>query len=149
MKTVVSNKKVLFDYFIIETETSGISLFGSEVKPIKNGHTRIKEAFIYIDSNYEMWIKNMWVENSNKNAYSHEEIRDRKLLLKKKQIKKWASLMELERLTIVPVSIIINDNNLLKIEISLVKGKKLYDKRNSLKENDMKKQINRALKNEE
>lgn len=138
------NRKAKHEYFIIEEEIAGIILKGSELKPLRDNQASISEAYIYIADN-EIWIKNMYIKNINNNDYSHVELRDRKLLLTKKQIKKWYKRIQTEKLTIVPLSGFFDEKNRFKLKIFLAKGKKLYDKRNSLKEKDIKLNLNREL----
>jgi SsrA-binding protein len=144
---MIGNKRAKYDYFVIEEETAGIVLMGSEMKPLRNNHASISEAYIYIDKETnEVWIKGMYIKNEDNIAFSHEEYRDRKLLMTKKQIKKWSKRMEVEHLTIIPLSGFFNDKNLFKMRIFLAKGKKMYDKRNSIKRKDQEKQTKQELK---
>lgn len=143
---MIRNKRAKYDYFVIEEETAGIVLMGSEVKALRDNHASIAESYVYIDKETkEIWIKGMYIKNTTNNAFSHEEYRDRKLLMTKKQIKKWSKRMEVEQLTIMPSSAFFDKNNRFKLNIFLAKGKKLYDKRNSLKEKDQAKQAKRDM----
>tara|TARA_B110001454_G_C12345768_1_gene278035 strand:- start:76 stop:516 length:441 start_codon:yes stop_codon:yes gene_type:complete len=145
---MIGNKKAKYEYFVIEEEIAGVVLMGSEIKPLRENHGSISEAYIYIDEEKnEVWIKGMYIKNENNNAFSHEEYRDRKLLLTKKQIKKWAKRMEVEHLTIIPLSAYFDDKSRFKMKIFLAKGKKLYDKRNSIKDKDLAKQAQQDLSN--
>ena len=141
---MIQNRKATHEYFVIEKEIAGIVLIGSEIRPLRANHASISEAFIYIDKlKNEVWIKNMYIKNENNSAYTHEEYRERKLLLTKKQIKKWLKAMETQKLTIIPLKAFFDDNNRLKIEIFLAKGKKLYDKRQDLRKKDIKRDLER------
>lgn len=145
---MIQNKKATYEYFIIEKEIAGIMLEGSELKPLRNARASLSESYIYIDKlTEEVWIKNMYIKNDNNNAYSHNEYRDRKLLMTKKQIKKWLKIMETQRLTIMPLKGFFDAKQHFKIEVFLAKGKKLYDKRSTIKEKDQQKQIQKDLKN--
>jgi SsrA-binding protein len=145
---MISNRRAKYDYFVIEEETAGIVLMGSEVKPLRDNHASIAESYIYIDKETkEVWIKGMYIKNDTNNAFSHEEYRDRKLLMTKKQIKKWSRRMEIEHLTIMPLTGFFDSKNRFKLKIFLAKGKKLYDKRESIKAKDQEKQAKQELKN--
>lgn len=143
-KTIlISNRKAFYNYEILEEFVAGISLLGCEVKSIRNSRASIKEAFCYIKKG-EAWIKKMHVtkyefENSNEKL---DEIRDRKLLLKRKEINKLSDCNK-EGKTIVPLNLFFSKKGLVKLKIALVKGKKLYDKRRSIKERE----LDRKLRN--
>lgn len=140
------NKKAFHDYFIEEKYESGIELIGTEVKSIKAGKVSIKESFVRIIKN-EIFIMNMNVtpyEFGNINNKS--ETRVRKLLLNKKEIEKLQSKIKEQGYTIVPISIY-TKNRLVKVEIALAKGKKNYDKRETLKKKDQEREIQKVQKN--
>lgn len=135
--TVLQNKKAKFNYSFIETETAGIKLFGTEIKSIRSGKASITEAYIFIDHSNQVWLKGMHISIYDKQGYTtHEPDRDKLLLLTKKQAEKWKKEVDTTSLTIVPILGSFNENGIFKIEIALAKGKKLYDKRNSIKERD-------------
>lgn len=142
MKPVAKNKRAYFEYEILDKYVAGMQLVGSEVKSIKNGMTSIGEAYCYITNN-EIFIKGMHVaEHKEGGKYNnHEILRDRKLLLKKKEIAKLDDNISKKGLTIVPLQVFINEKGLIKIEIGLGRGKNLYDKRKTLKEKDIKRDI--------
>lgn len=148
MQQVAKNKKAFFDYNIHEQYTTGIVLFGSEVKSIRNNDTSIKEAYCIVNDG-EVWIKSMHIAPFKHSGphQNHEPIRDRKLLLNKREIKKLDEKVSQKGFTIIPLSVIINDKGLIKINIGLATGKKLYDKRESLKrksiELDTKRELNK------
>lgn len=145
-ETVSSNKKVGYEYFIIETETVGVVLIGSELKPLMDKKCSITEAYIYIDSlTNTVHIKNMYIKNMINSAYSHEEYRDRVLLMTKKQINKWLKELKVKGITIVPSRAFFDKNGRFKIDICLVKGKKLYDKKDTIKDRDIKRDTDREL----
>lgn len=144
----VVNKKAKFDYFILESETAGIILMGSELRPLRTGKVSITEAFIWIniDKN-EVWIKNMYIKNELNSAYTHEELRDRKLLLTKKQIKKWGKELINKGITVIPLRGFFDAKNKFKLDIALAKGKNNPDKRNSIKEKDIQRELLSIYKN--
>lgn len=146
MKLLANNKKAYHDYFIEEKYEAGISLSGSEVKSMKQGKVSIKESFIG-DRNGEMFIYGMHVTPYD-HAYDKDidPTRTRKLLLHKKEINKLIGKKTQAGYTIVPLRVY-ESEGLVKIEIALAKGKKQYDKRDSLKAKDDKRKIDRALKN--
>ena len=146
MKIVSQNKKAFHDYFILDTYEAGIELKGTEIKSIRLGNVNLKDSFIRIKNN-EAFIENMHIAPYEQgNLFNHEPLRTRKLLLHKKQIQKLQKEVKENGLTIVPTKVYFNTSK-LKVEIALAKGKKLYDKRQSLKEKDAKRDVERALKN--
>lgn len=139
----VENRKAYFEYNILEKYTAGIVLVGSEIKSIRENNTNISDAYcILIDG--EMFVRNMYVAPYEKANVPHEVRRDRKLLLTKQELKRIGNKMIDKGLTIVPLKLDINQ--LIKIEIGIGKGKKLYDKRESLKNKDIKRELDRANK---
>lgn len=146
MKIVAQNKKAYHDYFILDTYEAGIELQGTEIKSIRKGSVNLKDSFIRI-RNDEAFIDNMHIAPYEQgNRFNHEPLRQRKLLLHKKEIKKLQKELKENGLTIVPTKLYFNTSK-LKVEIALARGKKLYDKRQDLKEKDSKRDIERALKN--
>jgi SsrA-binding protein len=145
MKNNVSfiNKKVNYDYEIIRLEIAGVILQPSEVIIIKSGKLSMVDSFCYLKDN-ELFVKNLNVPE-NKKHHFHNPLRDKKLLLKRKEINKLQKEL-INGLTIVPYKVYITDRGLIKVEIALVKGKKTYDKREAIKEKDIKMQISRELK---
>jgi SsrA-binding protein len=146
MKTITKNKKAYFEYSILEKDSAGIKLQGSEVKSIRSGKVSITEAYCYILDG-EIFIKGMHISEYTEGGkhYNHQPLRDKKLLMKKKEIAKLDKSLGEKGLTIIPLELIINDKGLIKIEIGLAKGKHNYDKRNSIKEKDIKRDIERSL----
>lgn len=142
---VIKNRKSSFNYEFLEKLIAGISLVGSEVKSIKNGNASIGEAHCYIQDE-ECFITGMYVAEYKESGWlGHKEpYRTRKLLLTKKQIRKWDKSLKTKGNTIVPVKLFIIKGK-IKIEIALSRGKKLYDKRFSIKENDIKRDTERAI----
>ncbi len=146
MKIVAQNKKAYHDFFILDTFEAGIELQGTEIKSVRKGSVNLKDSFIRI-KNDEAYIENMHIAPYEQgNRFNHEPLRTRKLLLHKKEIKKLQKEVKESGLTIVPTKLYFNTAK-LKVEIALVRGKKLYDKRQDLKEKDSKRDIERALKN--
>lgn len=145
MSVIARNKKANHEYFILETYEAGIVLFGTEIKSIRNTKVSIQDAYCEI-RNLEMFVINMHISPYEKgNIFNHKETRDRKLLLHKKEIIKLFSKVKLEGLTIIPLEVYI-DKGLAKLKLGLCKGKKLYDKRDDIKEKDIKKDIQKKYK---
>ena len=141
------NKKAYHDYFIEEKFEAGLVLTGGEVKGIRAKRVNIKDAFIRIDNN-EAVLFNMHIGrlSTTHHFYGHEERGSRKLLLHKKQIMQMQKAVERDGYTIVPLQLYFNERNLVKVQIAIAKGKQLHDKRNDLKEKDMKRDIARSMK---
>ena len=134
-----------YDYDILETYNAGIVLFGSEVKSIKEGKANIGDAYCYV-SNNEMWLKNSHVSKYDSDKFTnHEEKRERKLLLNKKEILKINQKTMSPGYTIIPLKIYIY-RGLIKVQIGICKGKHNYDKRNDIKDRDNKRELDRIMK---
>lgn len=145
MKVIANNKKASHEYFLSDTYECGIVLKGTEIKSIRAGKVSIADAFARV-SNGEVYIVNMHISKySQGSQFNHDETRSRKLLLHKKQIIKISNKINQDALTLVPTKVIM-EKGLCKIEIALAKGKKNYDKRQSLKEKDSKRQIAKGIK---
>lgn len=135
----IQNKKAYFDYFIIEELECGIVLTGTEIKSIRNGSCNIKDSYVRIKDN-EFLIINMFINKYDKgNIYNHDETRERKLLAHKKEIIKLKNEIEKQGYTLIPLKVYLKGNK-AKVLIGLGKGKKLYDKRESIKERDIKRE---------
>jgi SsrA-binding protein len=145
MKKSVSiiNKKAKFEYEFLQTETCGIQLVGSEVKSIRGGKASISESYCYFNNN-ELFVKGMNISDYGYGS-SHDTTRDRKLLLKRKELNNLENQLT-NGLTIIPYRLFLNDKGLIKLEIALARGKKLYDKRNSIKSRDIDRDMKRDLK---
>lgn len=145
MKSSVNivNRKVSHEYFFVDTFVVGVKLMGSEVKSIREGKVSLVDAYCYFNEG-ELYVKGMNIPEY-KQSYTHEPIRDRKLLMKKKELVKLQKELT-KGLTLVPYKLFSNDRGLLKMEIVLAKGKKLYDKRESLKEKDVNREMMRLIK---
>jgi len=135
----IKNKKAYFDYFIEETYESGIELKGTEIKAIRNGSVDIKDSYVKFKDN-EAFVINSFIDRYEEgNQFNHEERRSRKLLLHKKEILKLQDQVAKEGYNVVPLKMYFKKNK-VKLLIGLAKGKKLYDKRESIKERDLKKE---------
>ena len=136
----ILNRKARHEYQFIETFTAGISLTGTEVKSLRDGKANLQEAYCYVHKG-EAFIKGMNIAEYAQGSYNnHDPVRERKLLLKKREINKLQKGLDQEGATIVPVKLFFNERNLVKLELALGKGKKIHDKRHSLKEKDMKRE---------
>jgi len=145
MKIIARNKKASYNYFLLDTYEAGIVLHGTEIKSIRANKVNIGDAYCII-RNEEMFIVNMHIAKyDHGNIFNHDETRSRKLLLHKKQIVKINNKVMQEDLTVVPTKVFM-EKGLCKIEIALAKGKKNYDKRQSIKEKDAKRNMQRNLK---
>lgn len=145
IKLIANNKKAYHDYFIEDKYEAGISLHGTEVKSLRTGKCSIKEAFIKIE-NGEMFIYGMHVSPYEKgNIFNKDPLRVRKLLLHKSQINKIGGQLSLKGYTIVPLKVYFK-GRLVKLEIGLAKGKKLYDKRQDIAKKDMRRETEREFK---
>jgi SsrA-binding protein len=143
------NKKAKKEYEILETLEAGIQLLGSEVKSIRAGKVNLNDAFI-LPRNGEMYIMNLKIAPyENAKHFGHEETRSRKLLMHKKEIIRWTSKVKEKRLTIIPLKLYFNNKGIVKVEIALCRGKKLYDKRQDERKKEDQMQIQRALKHKQ
>lgn len=142
----IKNKRAHFDYEIGDTFTAGIVLTGTEIKSIRESRASLADSYCLVE-NGEVWIKGMHVAEYFYGSYNnHATRRDRKLLLNKKEIAKIAKAAEDVGFTIVPIRLFINDRGLAKLVIGIGRGKKQYDKRQSIKERDDKRMLDRYLK---
>ena len=145
-KQIADNRKARHDYFVLEQIECGIELVGTEVKSIRQGHCSIKEAFVGID-NGEVYVYRMNVNPYERgNIFNKDPLRTRKLLLHRYEINKLIGQQKVKGYTIMPLKVYIKDG-LVKMEIGLAKGKKLYDKREDIAKKDMKREMERDLKN--
>lgn len=146
MKVIAQNKKARHDYFLLDTYEAGIELKGTEIKSIRLGNVNLKDSFVKIKDN-EIFVENMHISLYEQgNIFNHEAKRTRKLLLHRKEILKLTNKLKEGGLTIVPTQLYFSGSK-AKLEIALAKGKKLYDKRNDLKEKAAKRDIEKSLKN--
>lgn len=141
----IKNRPVTYEYAIEEKLTAGIMLTGSEIKSVREGKVSFNDSYCFFN-NGELWIKSLHIaEYVNAGYATHEPTRERKLLLNKKELRKWAQKMKEKGLTIVPLAMYINDKGYAKLDIGLAKGKKLHDKRESIKKRDVDREIKRYL----
>ncbi|MEY5041500.1 MAG: hypothetical protein RLZZ414_1048 [Bacteroidota bacterium] len=140
----IKNKRASFDYEFIEREVVGIVLTGTEIKSIRHGKASIAESYCTIE-NGQLWILNMDVSIYLQGSYNnHEPKRKRKLLMAKKDILKWEAKLKTRGLTIVPIKLFLSAKGWAKLDIALAKGKQTFDKRNSIKEKDLKMEMKRS-----
>lgn len=142
----IENRKAHHEYSILQTFVCGIVLQGSEVKSLRAGKGNISDAYCYI-SKGEIWMKNSHISKFESDRFTnHEEKRERKLLLNKREIRKIEQELQVQGITLIPLKIFSNEHNLLKLEIGICKGKKLYDKRNDIKDRDNERELDRIKK---
>lgn len=143
----IKNKKAEFDYFFIDTYTAGMVLTGTEIKSIRAGKASLIDTFCYIN-NGEIWVKGMNISPYFYGSYNnHEAKRDRKLLLNKKEIRYLEQNTKHQAgFTIIPIRVYLNEKGFAKMDIALAKGKKEYDKRNTLKDKEDRREMDRAMK---
>ena len=142
----ILNRKASFNYFIQEEIECGIVLTGTEIKAIREGKANIKDSYAIIRNN-ECYLLNMHIsEYTEGNIFNHDPDRTRKLLLHKKEILKLKTSLEQEGLTLIPIKLYFKDNK-LKVSLGICKGKKLYDKRETMKEKDQKREASKLAKN--
>jgi SsrA-binding protein len=143
---LIKNRRAGFDYEISDRYTAGIQLFGTEIKSIRQGKAGLSDTYCNFFGN-ELWVKNMHIATYTFGTYNNHEVRrDRKLLLTGKELRKLQRGTRETGFTIVPTKLFINEKGLAKLEIGLAKGKKNYDKRQSLKEKEDRRSIDRAMK---
>lgn len=142
----IKNKRATFDYELLETFTAGIVLTGTEIKSIRLGKGSLVDTHCIVDRG-EVWVKNMYIAEYFYGTYNnHVARRDRKLLLNRKEIRKLETAATNSGFTIVPTRLFINEKGLAKVVIAIAKGKKEYDKRDTLRERDDKREMDRAFK---
>ena len=141
--TELKNRSALYEFFIDATYTAGMVLNGTEVKSLREGKASFNDSFCVFHKG-ELWLKSLHIaEYSHGTSNNHDPLRDRKLLLQKREIKKIESKLKEKGHTIVPLRIFFSDKNLAKIEIGLAKGKKQHDKRQSIKQKEMDREMKR------
>lgn len=143
----IKNKRVSWEFFLIEKLVAGIVLTGTEIKSIREGKANLSDSFCLFDGG-ELFVRGMHIAEYSYGTYNnHVTKRDRKLLITARELKKLHIKVKEKGMTIVPVMLFINEKGLAKLEIALARGKHFYDKRDSLKEKDTKREIDRHLKN--
>lgn len=142
----IKNRRASFDYEILESFTAGLVLTGTEIKSIRQGKAGLTDTYCMME-NKELWVKNMYIAEYAMGSYNnHATHRDRKLLLNRKEINKIAKAAEQPGFSIIPLKIFISDRGLAKMVIAIARGKKQYDKRQSIKEREDKRAIDRMMK---
>lgn len=147
MKKITVNKKAFHDYEIIEKFEAGIVLLGSEMKPLREGRVNLKDSYVDIRHKEAFLISAHISTYSNSSYNNHEPERERKLLLHKQELKKLDKKVKNRGITIIPLQLFFTPKGLVKVEIALAKGKHSYDKKQKLKEDDIKREVARDLKN--
>jgi len=143
----IKNKRARFDYELLETYVAGIVLSGTEIKSIREGKASIAESFCEFNERDELFVINMQVDPySHGSHYNHQPKAARKLLLQKQELRKLRKAVKTSGNTIIPLNLFINDRGLAKMKIALGRGKKLYDKRETIKDRDSKRQLDRVKK---
>ncbi|MBT8278119.1 MAG: SsrA-binding protein SmpB [Bacteroidia bacterium] len=147
-KVQIKNKKARFEYEILDKYTAGIVLTGTEIKSIRASRASIAESFCEFNDNGELFIINMTIEPYEFGThYNHKPKAERKLLLNKKELQKLQKDVQTKGLTVIPLLLFINENGYAKLDIALAKGKKLFDKRDTIKDRDNKRHLDRIKKN--
>jgi SsrA-binding protein len=142
-KVDIKNRKASFEYFFLEEFTAGLSLTGTEIKSIRQGKVNFQDAYcLFMDG--ELYIRSLHISPYTEGThYNHDPMRDRKLLLTKREMRKLNEGLKDQGLTIIPVRLFTSERGFAKLNIALAKGKKLYDKRESIKEKDIKRETDR------
>ena len=139
----IRNRKASYEFSFIDTYTAGMQLQGTEIKSIREGKVNMQDAFCYFQGE-ELFVKQMHISPYAQGThYNHVSDRERKLLLNKKELEKLSSKSDEKGLSIIPTRLFINDRGFAKLEIALAKGKKLHDKRDSIKDRDTKRELDR------
>lgn len=140
------NRQAYHEYFIDAKYEAGIVLLGTEVKSLRSGRASFNDSYCLIHKG-EVWVKSLYIaQYSHGTVNNHDPLRDRKLLLEKREIKKIEAKLKEKGYTLIPLRIFFNDKNLAKMEIGLAKGKKFHDKRESIKQKDVEREMKRYLK---
>ena len=145
MSIEINNRQAYYNYFIDGKYSAGIVLLGTEVKSVREGKVSFNDSFCYFDGN-ELWIRGLYIaEYSMGTTNNHIAVHDRKLLLTKRELRKLQAIIKEKGQTIVPLRIFMNEKNLLKIEVGLAKGKKSFDKRDTIKKRENDRDIKQYL----
>ena len=143
---LIKNKRATFDYELLDTFTAGIVLTGTEIKSIRLGKASLVDTFCIVEKG-ELWVKNMCIAEYFYGTYNnHTARRDRKLLLTRKELRKIEGAVKASGFTIVPTKLFINEKGLAKVVVAIARGKKEYDKRDSIRERDDRREMDRAFK---
>jgi len=146
VKSISVNKKAFFNYEIFESLEAGIALQGSEVKSIKEGRISLKDSYAEIKNNEVFLVQCHISPYEAANRFNHDPLRPRKLLLHRQEIKRLTGKIKEKGFTLVPTKVLLNDKGRIKVEISLAKGKRLYEKKDVIKERDRDREMRRELK---
>ena len=145
-KINIKNKRAEFDYLLMDKYTAGLVLTGTEIKSIRKGKASLVDTYCYVIGG-EMWVKNMYIAHYEQGSYNnHVERRDRKLLLNRKEIRKIQQTVKSPGFSIVPTLLFVDEKGLAKLDIFIARGKKEYDKRETLKEKEDRRNIDRQFK---
>ncbi|ACM49710.1 single-stranded DNA-binding protein [Anaplasma marginale str. Dawn] len=148
MEIVAENRKARFDYFVLQEYDAGMVLVGSEVKSLRQRKVNMGDAYV-LEKDMELWIHNLHISEYNRSdRKNHKPLRVRKLLLRKREIHKIAGNIKVSGLAVVPLMIFFNNKGIAKIKIAIVKGKKLYDKREAIKTRDWQREKSRISRRE-
>lgn len=140
------NRKAKFEYHFLETVEAGMMLTGTEIKSIRGGHVNLRDAYCVFQGD-ELWCRSIFIgEYKQGNIHNHEERRARKLLLKRQELTKWQKKVKEKGFTIIPYRLYLNERGIAKLEVVLVQGKKVYDKRETIKQRENKRSLSRAIK---
>ena len=146
MAKEMNNRQAYFNYHIEDKYVAGIVLLGTEVKSIREGKVSFNDAYCLFDKN-ELWLRGLYIaEYKLGTANNHISVHDRKLLLTQRELKRIQAKMKEKGFTLIPLRIFFNEKNLVKIEIGLARGKKVHDKRESIKEKDVQRELSRTVK---
>lgn len=146
MAKEMNNRQAYFNYYIEDKYVAGIALLGTEVKSIRDGKVSFNDAFCLFD-NGELWVRGLYIaEYSHGTTNNHIAVHDRKLLLTKRELEKMEAKLKDKGITIVPLRVFFNEKNLVKVEIGLAKGKKLHDKRETIKNRDADRELKKHFK---
>jgi SsrA-binding protein len=142
----IKNRSAYFEYYVDDKFTAGLLLLGTEVKSLRAGKASFNDSYC-IFQNGELWIKSLHIaEYSHGTVNNHDPVRERKLLLNRRELKKLESRIKEKGYTVIPLRLFLNEKNLMKLEIGLAKGKKLHDKRETIKQRDTDREIKRYIK---
>lgn len=145
-KVYIKNRPATFEYAIEDRMTAGMVLTGSEIKSVRNGKVSFNDSYCYFHKG-ELWVKSLHIaEYVNAGYAGHDPVRERKLLLNRKELRKWEQKIKEKGFTIVPLAVFINEKGLAKMEIGLGRGKKLHDKRETIKGREAEREMKRYLK---
>lgn len=145
-KINIKNKKAYFDFEILEKVVAGMELTGTEIKSIRLGKASLNDSYCYFKNN-ELWVKGMRISEYEQGSYNnHDPYRERRLLLKRSELNRYEKRVREKGLTVIALRLFINEDNLAKLEIALARGKKEYDKREIIRQKDLKREMERLGK---